>query len=99
MHFAKERIAHTTAFDGPVVDQWLELKISQTANASTMQDRFFPRHAGGSKPLQLSVIPRELSLAPYRGNLIEICYCRILCCQSFGVPSQNNLVYFCTSSI
>ena len=41
MHFLThtgER-AHTTAFDGPVVDDWLEQKIAQSANASTMQDR------------------------------------------------------------
>ena len=31
--------AHTTAFDGPVVDHWVEWKIAQTVNASTMQDR------------------------------------------------------------
>ena len=32
--------AHITAFDGPVVDHWLEWKIAQTANASTILDRF-----------------------------------------------------------
>ena len=39
MHFPTDRTAHTTPFDGPVVDHWLEQKISQTSNASTMQDR------------------------------------------------------------
>ena len=39
MQFPKNRTAHTTYFDGPVVDQWLECKIGQTANAYTMQDR------------------------------------------------------------
>ena len=29
---------HTTAFNGRVVDHWLEQKITQTANASAMQD-------------------------------------------------------------
>ena len=29
---------HTTAFDGPVVDHWMEWKIAQTANAPAMQD-------------------------------------------------------------
>ena len=35
MHFQTER----TAFDGPVVDHWLEQKIAQPANASAMQDQ------------------------------------------------------------
>ena len=37
MHFPTGRTAHTTAFDGPVVDHWLEGKIAQTANAPAMQ--------------------------------------------------------------
>ena len=39
MHFPRDRTAYTTAFDGPVMDHWLEQKIAQTANASAMQDR------------------------------------------------------------
>ena len=39
MHFPIDSTAHTTPFDGPVVDHWLERKIAQTANASIMQDR------------------------------------------------------------
>ena len=39
MHFLTDSTAHATAFDGPVVDHWLERKIVQTANASAMQDR------------------------------------------------------------
>ena len=39
MHFPTDRITHTTTFDGPVVDHWLEWKIAQTENASTMQDQ------------------------------------------------------------
>ena len=39
MHFPTDRTAHTTSFDGPVVDHWMERKISQTANASAMQDQ------------------------------------------------------------
>ena len=39
MHFPTDRKAHTTAFDGPVVDYWLEWKIAQTANASAVWDR------------------------------------------------------------
>ena len=38
MHFPTDSTAHTTAFDGPVVDHWLEQKIAQTANASAMED-------------------------------------------------------------
>ena len=41
MHFPTDKTAHNTAFDGPVVDHWLERKMAQTANASAnaMQDR------------------------------------------------------------
>ena len=39
MHFPTDRTAHTKAFDGPFVDNWLEWKIVQTANASAIQDR------------------------------------------------------------
>ena len=39
MHFPTDKRAHIIAFDGPVVDQWLEQKIAQTENASAMQDR------------------------------------------------------------
>ena len=38
MDFPTDRTAHTVAFDDPVVDHWLERKIAQTANRSTMQD-------------------------------------------------------------
>ena len=38
MHFPADRTAHTTTFDRPVVDHWMEWKITQTANASIMQD-------------------------------------------------------------
>ena len=33
MHFLRDRTAHTTTFDGLVVDHLLEQKIAQTANA------------------------------------------------------------------
>ena len=39
MHIPLDRIADTTAFDGPVVDHWFEWKIAQTANAPDMQAR------------------------------------------------------------
>ena len=37
MPFPIERTAHTTAFEGPVTDDWLEQKIDHTANAPGMQ--------------------------------------------------------------
>ena len=39
MRIPTERTAHTIAFDGPVVDHWLEWKIAQTTNASAMQNQ------------------------------------------------------------
>ena len=39
MHFPTDRTTHSTVFDGPVVDHWVEWKIAQTANASAVQDR------------------------------------------------------------
>ena len=39
MHFSIDRTIHTTAFDKPVVDHWLERKIAQTAAGSTEKDR------------------------------------------------------------
>ena len=39
MHFSIDRTVHTTAFDKPVVDHWLEQKIAQTAAGSTEKDQ------------------------------------------------------------
>ena len=39
MHFSIDRTVHTTAFDKPVVDHWLERKIAETAAGSTEKDR------------------------------------------------------------
>ena len=39
MHFSIDRTVHTTDFDKPVVDHWLERKIAQTAAGSTEKDR------------------------------------------------------------
>ena len=47
MHFPKDRTALTTAFDGPVVDLWLERKIVQTENASAIQYRSAIQHRSG----------------------------------------------------
>ena len=46
MHFSIDRTGHTTAFDKPVVDHWLERKIAQTAAGSTEKDR------SNDRPLQ-----------------------------------------------
>ena len=39
MRFPTDTTKHTTAFDGPVVDHWLDWKIAQAANDSAMQDQ------------------------------------------------------------
>ena len=39
MHFPTDRTAHVNALDGPVMDHWLEWKVAQTANATSVQDR------------------------------------------------------------
>ena len=39
MHFPMDRTVHSTAFDGPIVDHWLEWKIAQIETASTEQNR------------------------------------------------------------
>ena len=62
MHFSIDRTAHTTAFDGPVVDHWLEWKIAQTANASAMQDR----SAMQDDPNRYSWVLYRLSYVPLR---------------------------------
>ena len=46
MHFSIDRTVHTTAFDKPVVDHWLERKIAQTAAGSTEKDRGGERFRG-----------------------------------------------------
>ena len=46
MHFSIDRTVHTTAFDKPVVDHWLERKIDQTAAGSTEKDRSDQRCVG-----------------------------------------------------
>ena len=61
MHFPTDRTAHTTAYDGPVVNHWLERKIARKYfhHAGSIH------HAGGSKPKQLSALSLELRLAPF----------------------------------
>ena len=54
MHFSIDRTVHTTAFDKPVVDHWLERKIAQTAAGSTEKDR------SDDRPLQRRARYRDL---------------------------------------
>ena len=58
MHFSIDRTVHTTAFDKPVVDHWLERKIAQTAAGHTEGSI---RRLTASKAGTLST---ELHLAP-----------------------------------
>ena len=46
MHVSIDRTVHTTAFDKPVVDHWLERKIAQTAAGST------EKYRSDDRPLQ-----------------------------------------------
>ena len=42
MHFSIDRTVHTTAFNIPVVDHWLERKIATSNDSSTT--RLYPGH-------------------------------------------------------
>ena len=57
MHFSIDRTVHTTAFDKPVVDHWLERKIAQTAAGSTEKDRSDDRPLLRRARYRLSYIP------------------------------------------
>ena len=57
MHFSIDRTVHTTAFDKPVVDHWLERKIAQTAAGSTEKDRSDDRQLQRRARYRLSYIP------------------------------------------
>ena len=57
MHFSIDRTVHTTAFDKPVVDHWLERKIAQTAAGSTKKDRSDDRPLQRRARYRLSYIP------------------------------------------
>ena len=63
MHFSIDRTVHTTAFDKPVVDHWLERKIAQTAAGSTEKDR------SDDRPLQR----RARYRLSYSNNYISRC--------------------------
>ena len=62
MHFPPDRSAHTTAFDEPVVDHWLEQKNSP--NCKCFCHARSIRHAWESKPLHPSALLPELRPAP-----------------------------------
>ena len=55
--FPTDRTVHTTAFDKPVVDHWLEQKIAQTAAGSTEKDRSDDRPLQRRARYRLSYIP------------------------------------------
>ena len=57
MHFFIDRTVHTTAFDKPVVDHWLERKIAQTAAGSTEKDRSDDRPLQRRARYRLSYVP------------------------------------------
>ena len=57
MHFSIDRTVHTTAFDKPVVDHWLERKIAQTGAGSTEKDRSDDRPLQRRARYRLSYIP------------------------------------------
>ena len=60
MHFSIDRTVHTTAFDKPVVDHWLERKIAQTAAGSTEKDRSDDRPLQRRARYRLSYIPLQV---------------------------------------
>ena len=62
MHFPTDRTAHTTAFAGPAVVHWLEWNITQTSNASTVQDQSAMQE--DPNLLELSALLPELRPAP-----------------------------------
>ena len=57
MHFSIDRTVHTTAFDKPVVDHWLERKIARTAAGSTEKNRSDDRPLQRRARYRLSYIP------------------------------------------
>ena len=65
MHFSIDRTVHTTAFDKPVVDHWLERKITQTAAGSTEKDRSDDRPLQRRARYRLSYIPLPALVLPH----------------------------------
>ena len=89
MHFSIDRTVHTTAFDKPVVDHWLERKIVQTAAGSTEKDRSDDRPLQRRARYRLSYIPLPDSLSNvdlwvcacmYRHmDMDNVCLCVYVC--------------------
>ena len=71
MHFSIDRTVHTTAFDKPVVDHWLERKIAQTAAGSTEKDRSDDRPLQRRTRYRLSYIPLPKRTVPHNINYCE----------------------------
>ena len=71
MHFSIDRTVHTTAFDKPVVDHWLERKIAQTAAGSTEKDRSDDRPLQRRARYRLSYIPLRVSIMTDKSMLEE----------------------------
>ena len=86
MHFSIDRTVHTTAFDKPVVDHWLERKIAQTAAGSTEKDRSDDRPLQRRVRYRLSYIPlpklQENRFVELQGSLSQTevnCMCTTFC--------------------
>ena len=92
MHFSIDRTVHTTAFDKPVVDHWLERKIAQTAAGSTEKDR--------SDDRPMSMKERQKYQCLTKGHwLWRTDDCTGTDCTSAGTiihwaPQVDSLVYF-----
>ena len=71
MHFSIDRTVHTTAFDKPVVDHWLERKIAQTAAGPTEKDRSDDRPLQRQARYRLSYIPLQSLKGDPRYRLVE----------------------------
>ena len=94
MHFSIDRTVHTTAFDKPVVDHWLERKIAQTAAGSTEKDRSDDRPLQRRARYRLSYIPFPFFLRflfcilgefcfVYRFGVFFVDFCFVFCCFLF----------------
>ena len=49
MHHPTDRIAHTTAFVTPVVEQWLEREIAQWLTLDRLDEAFRVTHLEGAR--------------------------------------------------
>ena len=93
MHFSIDRTVHTTAFDKPVVDHWLERKIAQTAAGSTEKDRSDDRPLQRRARYRLSYVPLTrygLEPVPRREHSTYQPICR---CHSLTLPCWFEVDY------